>query len=549
MLDVTQMEYVELLTSMQPSKLHSQQFVVNIPRIHLRFIQDVMMPDALNGGDDINMIKTRYELSGANLCAIDVVLDDAAILGAVKLEDEEFEKFDATRKIHIASFKVVESRANVDFTKFKLNARFVSTSTARLFGIPDARHQFSRLGINHLSYLNEPVIADITFEHFKLRLVRSSNPNYFSANLEKFAVMFINQSAEIVAGSICSWLTFLKDLKTILNRFQLRRSKQLQTLFSEIARFSAQKAINTDPVFLTRPSATLRLGTLIYRNDDGWKLLGHIRHCMGLMPAPLRDTLQEALKKPELEAFSSDTMYDIVINVFSNWRSWEMDDLRKCRLFTDVFERKPLPNLSNATLKKESVLYEILRFSSNSIQLSLGELEAAIYDEQMENRMKVYGLEFIFESRYKQDALPQTGLFPGVPVSAESSRLTTGYLDIAVKAGFKTAEIDINPVIIAFTRHILRIERIFATQFNKILEPVVDKRQAEVRKAIESKYHHRPYLLRVFIFLGYKASIDRCMLLFDHINSSIVPAPIVTIDSRSSQFRQASRGTNHLGGH
>ncbi|KAG0066506.1 hypothetical protein BGZ89_007213 [Linnemannia elongata] len=485
MLDVTQMEYVELLTSMQPSKLHSQQFVINIPRIHLRFIQDVMMPDALNGGDDINMIKTRYELSGANLCAIDVVLDDAAILGAVKLEDEEFEKFDATRKIHIASFKVVESRANVDFTKFKLNARFVSTSTARLFGIPDARHQFSRLGINHLSYLNEPVIADITFEHFKLRLVRSSNPNYFSANLEKFSVMFINQSAEIVAGSICSWLTFLKDLKTILNRFQLRRSKQLQTLFSEIARFSAQKAINTDPVFLTRPSATLRLGTLIYRNDDGWKLLGHIRHCMGLMPAPLRDTLQEALKKPELEAFSSDTMYDIVINVFSNWRSWEMDDLRKCRLFTDVFERKPLPNLSNATLKKESVLYEILRFSSNSIQLSLGELEAAIYDEQMENKMKVYGLEFIFESRYKQDALPQTGLFPGVPVSAESSRLTTGYLDIAVKAGFKTAEIDINPVIIAFTRHILRIERIFATQFNKILEPVVDKRQAEVRKAIE----------------------------------------------------------------
>ncbi|KAF9106451.1 hypothetical protein BGX29_009499 [Mortierella sp. GBA35] len=486
MLDVTQMEYVELLTRMQPSKLHSQQFVINIPRIHLRFIQDVMMPDALNGGDDINMIKTRYELSGANLCAIDIVLDDAAILGAVKYEDEEFEKFDSSRKIHIASFKVIESRANVDFTKFKLNARFVSTSTARLFGIPDARHQFSRLGINHLSYLNEPVIADITFEQFKLRLVRSSNPNYFSANLEKFAVMFINQSAEIVAGSICSWLTFLKDLKTILNRFQLRRSKQLQTLFSEIARFSAQKAINTDPVFLTRPSTTLRLGTLIYRNDDGWKLLGHIRHCMGLMPEALRDKLQEALKKPELEAFSSDTMYDIVISVFSNWRSWEMDDLRNCRLFTDVFERKPVPNLSNVATKKESVLYEILRYSSNSIQLSLGELEATIYDEQMENKMKVNGLEFIFESRYKQDVLAQAGLFPGVPIANESSRLTTGYLDIAVKTGFKTAEIDINPVIIAFTRHILRIERIFAMQFNKILEPVADKRQETGRKSMES---------------------------------------------------------------
>ncbi|KAF9388519.1 hypothetical protein CPB97_000885 [Podila verticillata] len=485
MLDVTQMEYVELLTRMQPSKLHSQQFVINIPRVHLRFIQDVMMPDALNGGDDINMIKTRYELSSANLCAIDIVLDDAAIIAAVKYEDEEFEKF-VPGKIHIASFKVVESRANVDFTKFKLNARFVSTSTARIFGIPDARHGFSRLGINHLSYLNEPVIADITFEQFKLRLVRSSNPNYFSANLEKFAVMFINQSSEIVAGSICSWLTFLKDLKTILKRFQLRRSKQLQTLFSEIARFSAQKAINTDPVFLTRPSTTLRLGTMIYRNDDGWKLLAHIRHCMRLMPQTITNTLQEALKKPELETFSTDTMYDIVISVFSNWRSWEMDDLRQCRLFSDVFERKQVTNVEEIGAKKESWLYEVLRYSANSLQLSLGEFEAAIYDDQMENKMRVTGLEFIFESRYKADGLPQAGLFPGVPITNEANRLSTGFLDIAVKTGFKSAEIDVNPVIIAFTRHILRIERIFTPQFNKILESTTDKRPVEGRKSIEN---------------------------------------------------------------
>ncbi|KAI1320557.1 hypothetical protein EDD11_000519 [Mortierella claussenii] len=485
MLDVTQMEYVELLTRMQPSKLHSQQFIVSIPRIHLRFIQDVMMPDALNGGDDINMIKTRYELSGANLCAIDIVLDDAAIIAAVKYEDEEFGKFEPG-KIHIASFKVVESRANVDFSRFKLNARFVSASTVRLFGIPDARHQFSHLGINHLSYLKEPVIADISFMHFKLRLVHSSHPNYFSANLEKFSVLFINQSAEIVAGSICSWLTFLKDLKTILNRFQLRRSKQLQTLFSEIARFSAQKAINTDPVFLTRPSTTLRLGTMIYRNDDGWKLLAHIRHCMRLMPRTLIDTLQDALKKPELESFSTDTMYDIVVAVFSNWRSWEMDDLRHCRLLSDVFERRRVLSVDGAAAHKESWMYDMLRYSANSLQLSLDEFEAAIYDEQMENRMRVTGLEFVFESRYKPDVLTQTGLFPGVPIANETNRLTTGFLDIAVKTGFKSAEVDVNPVIIAFTRHILRIERIFTPQFNKILGSTLDKRPTEVRRSMEN---------------------------------------------------------------
>src|SRR5690349_24776322 len=107
MLDVTQMEYVELLTRMQPSKLHSQQFLVNIPRVHLRFIQDVMMPDALNGGDDINMIKTRYDLSGANLCAIDIVLDDAAIIAAVKRYDQEFDTFE-TSEIHTPAYKYID---------------------------------------------------------------------------------------------------------------------------------------------------------------------------------------------------------------------------------------------------------------------------------------------------------------------------------------------------------------------------------------------------------------------------------------------------------
>ncbi|KAF9116860.1 hypothetical protein BGX27_009741 [Mortierella sp. AM989] len=484
MLDVTQMEYVELLTRIKPSKLHSHQFIVSIPRIHLRFIQDVMMPDALNGGDDINMIKTRYELSGANLCVIDIVLDDAAIIAAVKFEDEEFEKYES-EKIHIASFKIVESRANVDFSRFKLNARFVSASMVKTFGIPDTRHRFSQLGIHYLPLLKEPVIADISFERFKLRLVHSSDPNFFSASLDRLSVLFISQSAEIVAGSICSWLTFLKDLKTILSRFRVRRSKQLQTLFTEIACFSEKKIINTDPVFLTRPSTTLRLGTMIHRDDDGWKLLAHIRHCMRSMPRELIDTLQEALKKPELESYNSDAMYNIVVTEFSKWRSWEMGDLRHCRLFLDVFERKRAPEKYPGSGQKESLIYEILRYSANSIQLSLGEFEAAIYDESLENRMKIIGLEFVFESRYRPDIFAQSGLFPGGPVLNDANKLTAGFLDVAVKTGFESTEIDINPVIIAFTRHILRIERIFSPQFDKILEFPIEKRLPETRKSID----------------------------------------------------------------
>ncbi|KAF9433956.1 hypothetical protein BGZ76_008757 [Entomortierella beljakovae] len=479
MLDVTQMEYVELLTRIKPSKSHSSQILMSIPRVHMRIIQDVMMPDALNGGDDINMIKTRYELSGANLCVVDIVLDETAAIAAVKLEDENFEAYEP-EKIHIASFKVVEARANVDFSKFKMNARFVSASVVKTFGIPDERHQFSHLGIRSLPLLKEPVIADISFDQFKLRLVHSFNPNHFSATLERLSVLFISQSAEIVAGSICSWLTFVKDLKTILTRFRVRRSKQLQTLFSEIARFSAQANINTDPVFLTRPSTTLRLGTMIHRPDDGWKLLAHIRHCMRLMPKALTDTLQEALKKPELETFNSDTMYDIVIAVFSNWRSWEMDDLRLCRLFLDVFEKKRIQDNNAGLPQKESWMYDLLRYSTNSIQLGLGELEAAIYDDSLENRMKVTGLEFIFESRYKPDVITQT-----TPATDETNRLTTGFLDVAVKTGFKSTEVDVNPVIIAFTRHILRIDRIFRPQFDKILESSTEKRPTEVRRSID----------------------------------------------------------------
>ncbi|KAG0233777.1 hypothetical protein BGW42_007237 [Actinomortierella wolfii] len=473
MLDVTQMEYVELLTRMQPSKLHSQRFALNIPRIHLRFIQDIMMPDALNGGDDINMIKTRYELSDSdtNLCAVDIVLDDTAVIAAVKYEDEEFEKF-VPGKIHIASFKVVESRASFDFSMFKLNARFVSGSTTRIFGIPDSRHQFSRLNISHLSFDNEPVIADITFQNFMMRLVRSSSPNHFLMQLDKLSVIFINQSAEIVAGAICSWLTFLKDLKTILQRFQLRRSKQLQTLFSEIANFSEQESINTDPVFLTKPSTTLRLGTLFYRNDDGWKLLAHIRHCMREMSHSRRNELQNLLKRSELEHYSTDDMYNTVISVFQKWRSWEIDDLHQCRLFSDVFEKKRMPraDMPSNVVSKEPWIYNVLRYSENSVQLRLGEFEGAIFDEQQDNSLNVTNLEFIFESKFKPDILAHEGLFPGMPISGDASRLSTGYLDVAVKTGFGNASVVVNPVVIAFVKHILRVERTFRPQFNKVLD-------------------------------------------------------------------------------
>src|SRR5690606_26126522 len=103
--------------------------------------------------------------------------------------------------------------------------------------------------------------------------------------------------------------------------------------------FSEHNQINTDPVFLTRPSTAKRFGTMIHR-DDGWKLLAHIRHCMRLMPAIERENLQDQLRKPEIETFSTDMMYHTVISAFSQWRSWEMNDLHECRLFADVFERK-----------------------------------------------------------------------------------------------------------------------------------------------------------------------------------------------------------------
>lgn len=171
-----------------------------------------------------------------------------------------------------------------------------------------------------------------------------------------------------------------------------------------------------------------------------------------------------------------------------------MDDLRRCRLFSDVFERKRMASVEDLSPRKETWIYDMLRYSVNSMQLSLGELEAAIYDEQMDNSMKLTDLEFIFESRYKADRLAQTGLYPDVPLAGEQQdHLTTGFLDIAVKTGFKSAVVEVNPVIIAFTRHILRIERIFTPQFSKILESTNDKRQAEIRKSLESKilYYER----------------------------------------------------------
>ncbi|CAG8636738.1 44617_t:CDS:2 [Gigaspora margarita] len=193
MFDKMQIDYIGELTKLFPFKFSTTSFGVSIHKVHLHFIQDVMLPDDLtNANDEYPSVRARYDLTDTILCA--------------------------------AADLILESGANLEFNSLRLNVRFVTGSnTIGIFGIPENVHQFKETGFILSEQLNnDPVVLNISLERLKLKWTGCINmkTNNFSFDLENVFSCFINQSPEILTGAIYWWLVFAKDLSNILEKFE-----------------------------------------------------------------------------------------------------------------------------------------------------------------------------------------------------------------------------------------------------------------------------------------------------------------------------------------
>ncbi|RUS13796.1 hypothetical protein BC937DRAFT_94764, partial [Endogone sp. FLAS-F59071] len=465
MLDTTQMNYMGQLTRYLTDKYTSTRFFVSVPKLHCHFIQDVMLPDDLTkANEDQTMIRTRYDLSDTVLCSADVILDQVVFFGSVKFQDMAFDQ--SGRTVAESSLKLLESRAHLDFNGLSCKVRFVSSSSlVGIFGIPvERQHQNAYVHSGNLA--TEPVVIDVTVDQFHCKWLGATRPNSLQLDVSKISAIIINESVEILVGAVTSWLTFVGDLKMILNDFSERRSHQLQAFIAAIATFAMEdNNTGTDPVFLTRPLNVLRLGARKFRNDVGWKLLAHMRHLLRFMPSQRAQTLQYRLTSGDaIKNIDSKKLFKFVIDTFSQWRNWEIGDISRARLFTQPFdqnERKPTDS-SRGMVDK---LIDFLVTSLNFGHIRIGEIDFSIYGEVGDNNsiaLEKIGVDV--QSQFRDDITMSNDNHRRSTDSDKLRQRILGYLDLTCCLNVGLINITSDPNLLAFTKHMLKVQRVFSAK-------------------------------------------------------------------------------------
>lgn len=481
MLDALQMNYIEQLTRYLTNQYISTKFAVILPHMYLRCIQNVVIPDGLPSYmDGEAFIKTQYNLEDTVLCSGNIFLNNFKLIGSVKFEDYAYqEKMD---KVAESNLKLQELRLHIDLENMGSTVQYVSKQYDRSsfsFGIPP-EYLRNRKFYNDLNtgdvLENELIVLDFALSGFGLKLLGARMPNYLELKTDNVDSVIITESVEILIGAVYSWLVFVDDLKGILKSFQDRRTRQIQVFVNEIANFSNTQGVVSDPIFLTVPSTMLRLGSRNFRNDCGWKLLAHMRHCLQLMPLSNREELQYRLTSGNtLQNLKSNEMFNNIVETFSHWRSWEVsyDDVTHCRLFTQPFEKTASKKRQENGDEFTEEVVKLLTTSSNFGKIRIGAFKFTVFEEETtslynaENSISVGPFEFLFECLLKKSYLSPSLDESSVPMNGRlKPNNADKYLDIITTVNLGEVIISVNPIIMAFARHMILVQRVFT---NKML--------------------------------------------------------------------------------
>lgn len=137
-------------------------------------------------------------------------------------------------------------------------------------------------------------------------------------------------------------------------------SKAEAELVYKLTMASDQYKIDHDSAVLTKPAHVLRSVHDHVRTYDSWKVITRLRHVLSNMPSQWEKETNDKLENLQWEAPT--TAYEDVLDVFSRWRSWEVDTSNGF-LFKKVFNREMNAPNDNQTLSKFAVGNLVLSIS------------------------------------------------------------------------------------------------------------------------------------------------------------------------------------------
>ncbi|KAG1073155.1 hypothetical protein G6F42_025838 [Rhizopus arrhizus] len=170
-------------------------------------------------------------------------------------------------------------------------------------------------------------------------------------------------------------------------------------------------------------------------------------------------------------------MYANVVHTFSHWRSWEVgySDITHCRLFTQPFHQNVAASQDGergAPFAK-NMTDEVVRFlisSANFAKIRLGKFMFTIYEEETsessreENSISIGPFEFLLECLFKASPIASVPEHRPAPLASKSLTVPDGYLDIITKISLGEINISTNPIILAFARHMLLVQKVFTAK-------------------------------------------------------------------------------------
>lgn len=175
------------------------------------------------------------------------------------------------------------------------------------------------------------------------------NESSTSVSLGAFTMDIDSESIPCLASSIQKLIGHVNSFTKRLNLIIDNHYKARIELMYQIATATDKFKINHDPAVITRPSYIVRLSKNHIRNEDSWKIIARLRHILTNAPRNWYDQQTKKFLSSEFEAPAS--VWDEVLAVFSEWRSWELRDPATSYVFKYIFADFPLKPLKSGLFK------------------------------------------------------------------------------------------------------------------------------------------------------------------------------------------------------
>lgn len=159
----------------------------------------------------------------------------------------------------------------------------------------------------------------------------------WSSDIENTNITVDEKQADWLVDYISSSTKRIKPVLLEFKKLSEANKKCVSELVYKISTAGRDFRIDHDPGVLTKPASVLRSQKDHIRFFDSWKVMTRLRHVFDHLPEQWIRTQDELFNSFEWQA--PENSYDEVLNIFSQWRSWEVDDIQQSYFFSFIFSK------------------------------------------------------------------------------------------------------------------------------------------------------------------------------------------------------------------